>query len=156
LTINRKSRNIIAGRDAVYYFAHTEESVLVNDDRALLEHSEKYNYRKVTLKEYKMLRKKSAKKEEVKDAGGFRIVVVQDLAYSEGDDDNLLYIADDKYSPETVLNREEDERFVTSYEYEFNNDSNKALKLKSFIKTYKNDCNYREEVGAARKMLKGL
>jgi hypothetical protein len=155
LTVNRKSRNVICGNDSIVYFAYTKESIPVDNVNTLIEHSEKYNYRKVTLKEFKMLQDKNGRKNNIVDEDGYEVIVIQNLAVSDGvDDSDHLYVVDNKYSPDTIQSRMDEEREMSRYEREFDKEENKVLKLKSFINTHRKDSRYKEEVGEARRILK--
>lgn len=156
LTINRKSRNVIAGKDSITYFAHTKDSYPVTDVMTLIESYEKYKYRKVSLKEFTMLQKKCGKKNDIVDEEGFKVIVIQILASSEGAFEETLYIPDNRYSPENILNKIDEEMEIASFDKEFRKIKDKSLKLKNFINSHKRDARYKEEIAIAKKMIKEL
>lgn len=156
VVVNRKSRNIIMGKDKIHFFAFTENSIEVSDLSVLVKSWEKLNYRKITLKEYKMLQKKHGKRQEVLDDFGYKVVLVQILAEGEGDYGETDYTPDNRYAPETVLCKIEDDKEMAYFDSEFKKDKNKIIKLKSFIEAHKRDKSYKDEVKAANAILKEI
>ena len=154
--VNRKSRNIIADKDNFYYFAMTQNSLPISKVENLIKDSKKYNYRKITLKEYKMLQKQQGKKDNIVDLDGFKVILVRKLADSMFIYEDYDYIEDNKYSPETILGRIEEEMSFNQHINDFEFMENKALKLNSFIEKHKKDVKYKDEVMAAKKILKKL
>jgi len=166
----RKSRNIVASRGDVAYFALTQRSIPVSYN-LLLEDYDFYGYRKVSESEYRKckIQANKDKVEEVKDSYGFKIISIN--TYSEipvslfnitegweseewGEIDHAVLSP----SVEDFVMEMEDDVYLSKHEKDFESidKSTKKTMLKKFISENLKNTRLKTELKAARKILEQL
>jgi len=162
----RKSRNIFVGRDYKGYFADTENSRPASDC-LIRENYKKYGYRKVTIKELKEVKEK-AKANNIRDLydkDGFRIFEINIVSggvtkedYEDIFNQNKGIYADPLIAMEHMETSREEESAMGKYKEIFNSMDccEKYDKLSTFVKKYKKDEKYKEEIREARVRMREL
>jgi hypothetical protein len=163
----RKSRNIVIGKNEKKVFAHTSSSVPASDDLIMADYAT-FGYRVVTKKEHSSIIK-SCKGSFLQDKDGFKVFQIDILSQiplsfngiiSENEETSLDDFLHD-FSTNSVENQiitfEEDVEFDV-YKMNFENleTSKRKLLLNKFIKTNNNNKHLKEELYTARKMLKNM
>ena len=163
----RKARNILVDADKKVVYAATEDSVPASE-QLIFERGEELGYRKVQQKELKEIKQtaKENKTTELKDENGFIVIEIEVMSslaggLSEGDYRDLFL--EDKtdhfhVNPEEALRNVEDDVDMANIIDEFFNMSKDEKRgcLTDFIDLYKGNKYYRDELRAARKMLRNL
>lgn len=158
---NRKSRNIICGRDRVRYFAYTERSIEV-DKQEIFNSCNKYGYRRITVDEYKesLNRAKELSEAQLVDENGFKVIKIENIAKGINYNDYRDIVESEKsetfMDPESRLMLIEEKRETNDYieMYESLDKKERNKLLKKFIDSNKEDKNYKNQVKLARKLLK--
>lgn len=163
----RKARNILVDADVKVVYAATEESQPASE-QLIFEKGDELGYRKVQQKELKEIKAKAKanKTNELKDEFGFPVMeieVMSSLAGGLSESDYRDLFLEDKtdqfhMDPEQSLRMVEDEVDMANIIEEFFNmsDDEKRGCLTDFIDLYKGNRYYRDELKAARKMLRDL
>lgn len=175
----RKSRNIVASKGDVEYFALTQRSIPVSYS-LLIEDYDFYGYRKVSEGEYRKAKAEAnkLKTKEVKDSYGFKIVSVN--TYSEipvslftnsnfdnfnsqdssGSRKEVMEVSHSAFTPsvEDFVLEMEDDIHLSKYEKDFDLMENKRKKLilKKFIFDNTGNPRLKTEVRTAKKILEQL
>lgn len=161
---SRKARNITVGNDKRAIYAFTKDSVPASNE-LIYEKGVKLGYRKVTKEELKGIKLKARieRSKELRDEFGFPIIQVELLNDGITETDYRgLFISDqeDFYhkSPEESILIEEKNRDLSLIMKEFGelDLKEKKITLNLFIKAYKKNKKYKEEVSTARQMIKDL
>ena len=161
---SRKARNITVGNDKRAIYAFTKDSVKANNE-LIYEKGTKLGYRKVTKDEFKEIKLNARIKrtKELRDKDGFPIIQVELLNDGITESDYRgLFISDKEdffhKNPEQSILIEEDNRNLSLIKQEFGDLDVKEKKktLNLFIKAYKTNKKYKEEVTTARQMIKNL
>jgi hypothetical protein len=158
---NRKSRNIICGKDKTRYFAFTETSVEA-DNAEILESYSNYGYRRVTLEEYKGAKEKAKilGESQLVDDDGFKIVKIENITKGIDHYDYKDVVDAEKseifMDPESRIIRMEEKKITEEYRSHFNslNKKEKNSVLENFIEQNKKNKNYKNQIKLARKLLK--
>jgi len=161
---SRKARNITVGNDRRAVYAMTKDSVPASNE-LIYEKGAKLGYRKVTKDELKEIKLQARidRTKELKDKYGFPIIQIELL--NDGITEYCyrgLFIDSQKdfyhKNPEESIILEEGNKDMSLIMKEFNDlDVNeKKNTLKQFIKVYKSNKKYKEEISTARAMLKEL
>ena len=160
---SRKARNIVADKDVNGFFAETENTIKTSPDVIIKEYK-KYNYRKITRKEFLEAKKiaKDNNSKQLYDKNGFIIIEVEIFSKPISQKDYRIIFDGNRgayhNSPEsTLINRLEDVE-LESFKNRFNNLDKKQRRnvLKNFINNNKDLKNVSKEVSLARKMLKNI
>ena len=171
----RKSRNIVASKGDVEYFALTQRSIPISYN-LLLEDYDFYGYRKVSESEYRTAKAEASKlkTKEIKDSYGFKIISVN--TYSEipislfttnfdGPDSaasrkEVMEVIHSAFSPsvEEFVLELEDDIYLSKHEKDFESMESKKKKsmLKKFISDNSNNPRLKKEIRTARKILEQL
>ena len=171
----RKSRNIVASKGDVEYFALTQRSIPISYN-LLLEDYDFYGYRKVSENEYRIAKAEASKlkTKEIKDSYGFKIISVS--TYSEipislfttnfdGPDSTasrkeVMEVKHSAFSPsvEDFVLEMEDDMYLSKYEKDFDSMESKSKKsmLKKFISDNLGNPRLKKEIRTARKILEQL
>lgn len=157
----RKSKNVIVGANKRGIFAETEHSVPAQGE-VLLEKYEQLGYRPITVKEYKEAKAAAKKRmdKNITDKDGFAIHYVEILSTHIGAHDYSVLFHNDNSNytsdPESLCVASENDMQIRQFEEKFKSmgRNRKIGILKNFISKNKDNKSFKEELAAARKMLK--
>lgn len=158
----RKARNITVGEDKRGFFAETEKSRDVSKE-LLIKNYKKFGYRKLTLKEFKEVRREAKIKgtPDLIDKKGFKVIKVEQLNQGLSEYDFQLLSENEKgafYSPpDVILQKREDDVALESFRIKFQNldENGKRELLSTFVENNDGDKTLKEEVRLAKKLLSG-
>lgn len=164
----RKSRNIVVGRNETKTFAFTVNSIPASED-LIMSNPKLFGYRILSQKEQKSIKKKFSTKELMADKDGFRVFEIERLSQiptsiniqSSSDDSesggDMLNIIPTQSVEEEILEMEEDNELdVNRMRFESLETSKRRLMLRNFISKNNNNKHLKEELGLAKKMLKTI
>jgi len=156
---DRKSRNIIAGKDFRVFFAYTKDSQPASHAEIIERHKE-LGYRKIIATELKEIRKACGNVEDLIDKDGFKVVEINHIDQGIKTDDyiDVSEISDNIYyqkPQDIVINKEEDDLFqIFVNKYKSYDKKRKVNLLQMFVNKYKRDPRYSEEVKTANRFLR--
>lgn len=160
----RKARNITVGSDRRGIYAFTKDSIPATEE-LILEKGMELGYRSVTRQEFKELKAiaKSNKLPEIIDHDGFKVLEIEILndGISAYDYKFLFYYSDDDVytvDPESLFISKEGDRELSYIKEKFYGLSREQKRryLYKFLKEFKSDPHYKQELKAARYMLKTI
>ncbi len=156
---DRKSRNIIAGKDYRLFFAHTKDSVPASDAEIVKRHAE-LGYRKIIAKELKEIKKACGSVPDLVDKDGFKLVEVNHIDqgikscdYLDVSDmqNNIYY----QKPQDVIINKETDDSFqIFVSKYKSYDKKRKVNLLKMFVNKHRLDPKYKEEIKIANRFLR--
>ena len=153
---DRKSRNIVIGRDKTQYFAYTEDSKSASNEE-IISNYKALGYRKVTKQEFKNARKAAMENgtKELYSEEGHNIFEIEIIAAGVKQEDYDMISNKNNRSPEEMLLEIEEERNISLCLREFRelDEENKRKTLVEFVYKNKNNKYLRKELRLARKML---
>lgn len=158
---NRKSRNIIGGRDRTMFFAFTENSIDVRIFDIIGNHT-KLGYRKITAKEYKLSLKRAKElgESQLVDEKGFKIFRVDRVSRGITKEEYTNLLENERSlelkNPEVIMMELEEASILEEYKdrYAKLTLQEKRKILMRFIDKNKSKKAYRKQVSLARKKLK--
>lgn len=167
----RKSRNIVVGKNEKKAFAFTEFSIPASND-LILEHPKTFGYRSLHKVEMELIKKNNLnKKNGLFDKDGFKVFEIEQLSQlpvsfqiyvSSGDSDDdeavdLLNLSSVPSVEDTILDIEEDKDLdVNMINFESLETSKRKLMLTNFIRKNSDSKYLKEELYTAKKMLKNM
>jgi len=169
----RKSRNIVVGRNEKKSFAFTELSIPASED-LIMEDPKLFGYRVVNKKEFKSIVKNSkGKGNELVDVNGFKVFEIELLSQipisfnitHQAEDGNItetpisdLFNILSTPSIENKILEHEDDVELDVYKMKFNSleTDKRKLMLKNFILKNNSNKRLKEELYVAKKMLKNI
>ncbi|HBI01184.1 MAG TPA: hypothetical protein DDY18_06125 [Flavobacterium sp.] len=157
---SRKARNITVDSEKRAFFAATENSRDVAKE-LVFENPKKYDYRRLTTKEFKeaRLRARMAQTTELTDQYGFKIIKMEkaNLGISEYDYQLLTEENQGEFylTPEKSLEKQEDDDRFENIKFQFNslNQDEKRQVLLNFIQDAERDKHLKSEIKLAKQIL---
>lgn len=158
---NRKSRNIICGKDRHGFFAFTSRSIPASQEQ-IMENPAKYGYRVVSKDEHKesLERAKTLREKQTVDEQGYKIFQIDIFTMGIGKEDyqSAAYpaILRSAMSAEDKLIEEEEKLELSMFKNKFYNmsDISKERALSNFINKFNKHSAYAKQVKLAKKMLR--